>query len=163
MADMGSGGGFPGIPLAIATGRQTTLIESIGKKSRILESIVGELGLSGQVRVFSGRVEEMPKDDRGAFAVVTARALAKLGALMELATPLLRHGGRLICYKAHIDEEEAEKAKELQAALGMRLVGTREFVLSDDETFRSIVVFEKVSEPRIRLPRNVGMAQRKPL
>lgn len=160
--DMGSGAGFPGIPLAIETGRPTVLIDSVGKKAAILQGFADELGLDG-VTSYGGRLEELALEKPEAFSVLTARALSKLGSLMELAAPLLKKGGRLICYKSHIEEEELKHAVSLEGKLGMKLVSDRDFYLSDGETYRRIVVFEKVRKPKIKLPRHVGYAQKKPL
>lgn len=163
LVDLGSGAGFPGIPLAIETGRKSLLVESIGKKAHLLEEFVRQLSLEDQVQVYAGRAEELAQEEPGIAAVVTARAVSKLGSLMELASPLLTRGGQLVCYKAQVDSEEAAVAKAIQSTVGMRLCNVREFSLSDGETKRSIWVFQKVAEPAIRLPRHVGMAQKKPL
>lgn len=160
--DMGSGAGFPGIPLAIETGRPTVLIDSVGKKAVLLQKFADELGLDN-VSSYGGRLEELAVERPGQFSVLTARALSKLGSLMELATPLLKKGGRLICYKSHIEEEEITHAISLEKKLGFKLVSDRDFYLSDGETYRRIVVFEKVKKPTIKLPRHVGYAQKKPL
>lgn len=160
--DMGSGAGFPGIPLAIETGRPTVLIDSVGKKAVLLQKFADELGLDN-VFSYGGRLEELAVERPGQFSVLTARALSKLGSLMELATPLLKKGGRLICYKSHIEEEEITHAIALEKKLGLKLVSDRDFYLSDGETYRRIVVFEKVKKPTIKLPRHVGYAQKKPL
>ena len=163
MGDMGSGAGFPGIPLALATGRKTVLIESVGKKAALLEGFANELGLAGQVEVYAGRLEELCETRRSSFAVLTARALSQAGSLMELASPLLMTGGRLICYKGRPSEDEVTHALSLQETLGMSFIGRRDFVLSDGETRRCIIVFEKTGKPKIKLPRRPGMAQRRPL
>ena len=163
LGDMGSGAGFPGIPLAAVTGRKTVLIESVGKKAAFLKVFVDELGLAGKVEVFSGRLEELCETRRGGFAVMTARALSQTGSLMELAAPLLAQGGRLVCYKAQPSEEELAHAMELQETLGLKFVSRRDFTLSDGETHRCILVFEKVAKPKVKLPRRPGMAQKKPL
>ena len=82
---------------------------------------------------------------------------------MELSSPLLKTGGVLICYKAQLADEELDKALKLQAYLGMKLRSDRKFLLSDNETHRRIIVFEKVKAPGLKLPRRVGLAQKKPL
>lgn len=161
-ADMGSGAGYPGIPLAIMTGRATTLIESVGKKARLLSEFSEKLGLGNTVSVYSGRVEELSHEKGNAFAVITARALSQLPSLLELAAPLLMIGGRLVCYKAHIDQSEFDSACALHQKLGLHLVSDREFYLSDGSTYRRLVVFEKEHEPSVSLPRRNGMAQKKP-
>ncbi len=163
MADMGSGAGFPGIPLAIATGRHTTLIESVGKKASLLERFAGELALAEMIDVYGGRIEDCAVERRASFAVITARALAQTSILMELAQPLLIPGGQLLCYKAQPSDEEIEHARSLEDALGMKITSIRTVQLSDGETERCIIAIQKVAKPKIKLPRRVGMAQKKPL
>ena len=161
--DMGTGAGFPGIPLAIETGRQTVLMDSVGKKTVLLDSFIKELGLSDMVSTYNGRIEDLARIEGKTYAVLTARALSKLGSLMELACPLLKMGGHLICYKARIEEEELLHAVSLEKKLGMKIISDRQFNLSDCETLRRIVVFEKFAKPKIMLPRKVGDAQKRPL
>ena len=161
--DLGSGGGFPGVPLAIASGRQTILVDSVKKKMAAVASVVDELGLASQIDTYDGRIEDLAVERAGQFSALTARALSRLSVLMELASPLLKNGGHLICYKAQISDEELEHALSLQKYLGMKLVSDRAFLLSDNETARRIDVFEKYKEPGLKLPRRVGLAQKKPL
>ena len=94
----------------IMTKRETVLIDSVRKKTDILKDIIKELGLSEQVEVFNGRLEELSWERPGAFSVLTARALSQMASLMELAAPLLALDGRLICYKANVSEEELQLA-----------------------------------------------------
>ena len=162
-ADLGTGGGFPGIPIAIATGRKTTLVDTRHKKTEALDVIIEQLGLSESVRTYTGRIEFFGEEERGKYSVISARALAKISVLMELAQPLLKKGGRLVCYKANIEREELDHAKALESQLGMKIVSDREFDLSDGETHRRIIVLEKVGKAKIKLPRHVGFAQKKPL
>lgn len=160
--DLGSGGGFPGVPLGIASGRETLLVDSVKKKMAAVQSILDSLDLSS-ISTFDGRIEELATEQPEQFSVATARALARLSVLMELASPLLRQGGLLICYKAQLSEDEIDKALKLQSYLGMTLKSDRDFLLSDNEIHRRIVVFEKVKKPGLKLPRRIGLAQKKPL
>lgn len=161
-ADLGTGGGFPGIPLAIVSGRETVLVDSVSKKIQALRRIVGQLGLSDRITTFAGRAEELALERPNSFAVITARALSSLPSLLELAAPLLQLGGQLICYKAHVDDDELEQSKALEGKLGMKLVSIREGFLSDETTMRTIIVFEKTHDPQVSLPRRPGMAQKRP-
>lgn len=162
-ADLGSGGGFPGVPLALATGRQTLLVDSVQKKMNIVGAILEDLNLSEHIDTYAGRIEDLARERPREFSVVTARALSKLSVLMELASPLLKKGGMLVCYKANIQPDEWEHALEMQDTLALQLKSDRTLLLSDGETQRRIVAFEKKGSPRIKLPRKVGMAQKKPL
>lgn len=161
-ADLGSGGGFPGIPLAIASGRQIMLVDSVAKKTTALDRMIEELGLEGQVSTYTGRSEELALEMPESFVVITARALSSLPSLLELAVPLLSLDGQLICYKAAVEAEELKQAAGLEEKLGMKLVSLRTTQLSDNETNRTILVYEKVGEPMVSLPRRPGMAQKRP-
>ena len=160
--DLGSGGGYPGIPLSIATGRQTTLIDSRQKKMVVLDSMIAELGLSNQVKTYAGRAELLARTQSKRYAALTARALAKLPVLMELASPLLKMNGHLICYKAQIEESELAHARRVQKVTGMKLIQDRSTLLGEN-FFRRIITFEKVSNPTVKLPRQEGQAQKNPL
>lgn len=160
--DLGSGAGYPGIPLAIATGRQTTLVDSRKKKMLAVEQMIDSLGLSDQIEVYAGRAELLARTRASQFAVLSARALAQMSVLMELANPLLVEGGHLICYKAQVSEDEYEHARALEKMLSMHIVSDREFTL-DEEYQRRIIVFEKTGKAQVKLPRLEGMAQKQPL
>ncbi|MDO5358051.1 16S rRNA (guanine(527)-N(7))-methyltransferase RsmG [Slackia faecicanis] len=161
-ADLGTGGGFPGMPMCVMTGRQTLLVDSVQKKVRALEGVASQLGLGDKVDVYAGRIEDLGRERAGEFSVLTARALSALGSLMELASPLLKRGGRLVCYKAQPSEEELSCALGIQDMVGLTLKERRDFSLSDGST-RCIFVFEKTGKPRVKLPRRVGLAQKDPL
>ena len=160
--DLGTGGGFPGIPLCVLTGRETLLVDSVKKKVRALEPVAEELGVGERLSTYGGRIEDLALERPKEFSVLTARALSSLGSLLELASPLLRKSGRLVCYKAQPTEEELEIAFGIMKSLGFELVCDDSHELSDGST-RRIFVFEKVANPRIALPRRIGMAQRNPL
>ncbi len=161
-ADLGTGGGFPGIPLAIISGRTTLLVDSVKKKARALEGIVESLDFQSSVGIYAGRIEDLAHEQRGRFSVLTARALSSLPSIIELACPLLHEGGRLICYKARLSEEERDASVKVEELLQMKKITEKSFQLSDG-SHRCILVYEKAGEPRIKLPRRVGMAQNSPL
>ncbi len=160
-ADLGTGGGFPGIPLAIMTGRETLLVDSVKKKVAALEEVVETLGLSDIVSGYAGRIEDLALEQGKEFSVLTARALSSLPSLLELASPLLKMNGQLICYKARPDAEEVATALGLEKKLGMKLVSRETFILSDGSD-RVIMVFEKIAKPKVHLPRRIGLAQKNP-
>ena len=159
-ADIGTGAGYPGIPLAIETGRETLLVDSVSKKVRILDTFIDELGLDN-VSTYAGRIEDLGKEQRGQFAAVSARALSRLSVLLELASPLLMRGGRLMCFKANVDSDELEHADVVAKQVGMKLVDDQLFELNEYQ--RRILSYEKIAESKIKLPRHVGFAQKKPL
>ncbi|MDD6729576.1 MAG: 16S rRNA (guanine(527)-N(7))-methyltransferase RsmG [Eggerthellaceae bacterium] len=162
VAELGTGGGFPGIPLAVATGRSVDLVDSVGKKTKALDRIIEKLGLSATVRTYNGRIEELALDRPEHYALVTARALTALPSLIELASPLLMPGGRLVALKSADIGDERSWARAIEEKVGMREVSLRTFTLSDGVTERSIIVYEKAGTPSVKLPRRPGMAQKRP-
>ena len=161
--DLGSGGGFPGVPLALSSGRQTVLVDSVKKKMRLVGEVLDNLGLTEQISTYDGRIEDLAVEQRGTFSVLTARALSRLVSLLELASPLLKKDGVLICFKADIQPDEIDEANDICDLVGMKLVSQREVMLSDGETKRTILTYRKTGKPKLKLPRRVGMAQRNPL
>jgi 16S rRNA (guanine527-N7)-methyltransferase len=161
VADIGSGAGYPGVPIAVATGLPVALIESTGKKARFLESVFEELALEGEVVV--ARAEEVALTRAKAFDAVTARAVASLPSLVELAAPLLAEGGRLYAMKGAPDAEEISRGQRVAAQVGMTMRDRRRFQLPGVDQAREIVVYERIGPSRVAIPRRAGMAQRHPL
>jgi len=163
LADLGSGAGFPGIPLSVALGCDVTLVESRGKRADFLHRMVEDLGLEN-VRVFPGRAEELARQSPATFALVTARALAALPALVELAAPLLCVGGVLAAMKGHPTGEEVERGVRTAELCGMEFIRLERYALPGSDARRSLVLFRRTGEPlQKELPRREGMAQRRPL
>lgn len=163
LADIGSGPGYPGIPLAIVCHRNTTLFESVTKKAVFLQQVVEDLALGDRIEVAARRSEELAEDQRGRYSVVTARALSSLPSLLELASPLLERGGQLIAYKAILDAHERGRGDDVAALLGFERVGERRVFLPGGGQERTIIRYQKIREPDISLPRRPGLAQRRPL
>lgn len=161
--DMGTGAGYPGIPLAIVTGRQAVLIDSVGKKVAAVQDFVNELGLSDTVRAVTGRVEDFARKNRGGFAVVTARAVAQTNVLVEYAAPLLVRGGRLVVAKARPTADEVAAGDRAARICGLRRVSRETLSLPHDMGQREILVYERTGNPSVRLPRPVGTAKHHPL
>ena len=161
LVDLGSGGGFPGVPLALVTGRETTLVDSRKKKMEAIDAILKACGIEG-VKTCSARIEELALESPAHYAAATARALSTLPVLLEFAAPLLIMGGKLIVYKGPKHADELAQAASLEEKLGMRQVSIRHARLSDETTERTIVVYEKYAEAQVKLPRRPGMAQKRP-
>ena len=114
--DLGSGGGFPGLPLAATLGGvRVTLVESVGKKAAFLATVAEAVGLAGRVSVDAARSETLP---RSRWDVVTARAVGSLAELVELGLPLLVPGGRLLAWKRGDLAAELQPGGRAAAALG---------------------------------------------
>ena len=119
--DLGSGGGFPGLPLAAAAPTvEALLVESIAKKARFLSTVVEATGLGPRVRVAADRAEALAAlpANRGRWPVVTARAVGSLPTLVELALPLLRPGGRLVAWKRGDTAAEVAEARRALPRFG---------------------------------------------
>ena len=159
-ADLGSGGGFPGVPLALASGRKTLLVDSIKKKMAAVNHILEDMHLTDLITTCDLRAEELALEKPDEFSVITARALTSLPSLMELASPLLKQGGILIALKSK--EENEFSNSQLENKLGLRKIKERSYFLSDQETYRVVYVFEKYKDPEVKLPRRPGMAQKRP-
>jgi len=158
LVDIGSGGGLPGIPLALATGMPVTLVEAIAKKAAFLERAVGQLGIKG--RVVAERAEIAARDPalRERFASATARAVAGPSTVAELAVPFLRLGGRALLQRSALDPLERQALEDAAPMLGAALVEER--ALEGD---RRIFVLEKVAPTERRFPRRNGIPEKRPL
>lgn len=162
LVDIGSGAGYPGIPLAIMSNRKTTLVETVRKKADWLKFFVTELNLNSQIFVYNGRSEELAKSKKYKFSIATARALSSLSSILELASPLLCLNGFLVCYKSKNIDEEREQANKVIDLLGFEFYDALKYKLSNNQE-RSLVVYKKIKDEKINLPRKSGFAQKKPL
>ena len=160
--DMGTGAGFPGIPLAIATGRPAVLIDSVGKKINAVNEFCLELHLDHVTGVHS-RLEDCAKTYKGSVSAVVARALASLPVLCEYASPYLAHGGMFIITKGNPSKDELESGIKAADICGMRLIDTDSFDLPLNLGHRETLVFEKYKPASLKLPRQIGLARKKPL
>jgi 16S rRNA (guanine527-N7)-methyltransferase len=160
-ADIGSGAGYPGVPLTIQSGRSVALVESVCKKAAFLERVVAELRLDATVHPV--RAEELALERPGGFAAVTARALSSLPSLIELAAPLLTRGGLLVAMKGRVDGDELSRGDEAAAMCGLERCRMDRPTLPGTDAARTVVVYRSVKAPSVRLPRRNGMAQRQPL
>ena len=161
--DMGTGGGFPGIPLAAVSNFNVELLDSVGKKVNACNEFVVEMGLEDRVHASHARLEEFVKETGRAFDIVTARALAKLDVLIEYAEPYVKRGGYLFFGKANPDSQEIRDAKMVAKICGFEIVSRETFELPENFGHREIVVLRKISKSKVRLPRKNGEAKNNPL
>lgn len=160
--DMGTGAGFPGIPLAIASGRLGILLDSVGKKVNAVQSFVDALGIEG-VNAVHDRIEHYALSNGGSFSCVVARALASLPVLVEYASPYLELGGLFVVTKGRPDEDELASGYSAAELCGLDFIDTMSVDLPHSLGHREILVFEKIERPHIKLPRAVGLAKKSPL
>lgn len=161
--DIGTGAGYPGIPFAIVSGMSGVLLDSVHKKANAVSEFIEQLSLSDKLVAKATRVEEFAINQPRSFSIVLARAVAKQGILVEYASPLLSKGGYFISSKANITDEEVDNADRVAKLTGMKLVSREMFELPDDAGHREIFIYQKVKDPKLRLPRKNGMAKSKPL
>jgi len=163
--DIGSGAGFPGVPIKIVRPQlRLTLLEANGKRAAFLERLVQRLGLEN-VTIVNRRAEEAARDSahREAYDLALARAVAPLPVLVEMALPFLRVGGALAAPKGSATRREVAEAASALAACG----GTVEYVgaleVPETETLPTLVVIRKKSPTPARFPRRPGIPAKHPL
>lgn len=165
LADIGTGAGFPGIPIKIFNPNiKITLVDSLNKRVNFLNDIVKELKLEN-VEVIHSRAEDLGKDKnyREKFDVVTSRAVANMSVLSEYLLPLVKIDGKCICMKGAEIEEELESAKYAIKLLGGRIEKVDNFELSDEHLKRNIVVIKKIDKSPSNYPRKAGIPAKKPI
>ncbi|MDZ7836312.1 MAG: 16S rRNA (guanine(527)-N(7))-methyltransferase RsmG [Alkalibacterium sp.] len=165
LCDVGSGAGFPSIPLKIIYPElQITIVDSLGKRITFLETIVEELGLSG-VSLYHDRAETFGqnKQFRASFDFVTARAVARMSVLSELCLPLLKIEGTFIAMKAAHAPEELDEAASAVALLGGKVRDVHSFELPEDAGERTIILIDKKKETPNKYPRRPGTPNKSPL
>ena len=166
LLDLGSGAGFPGIPLAIAfPNLQLTLMDSLNKRIVYLTDEIVKLGLQNHTEALHARAEELARQagQREAYDYCSSRAVARLAVLSEYCLPFVKVGGQMLAYKAGEIEEELSEAQFAIKKLGGKTDQVVSFSLPDDAGKRSLVVIRKIKEtPRI-YPRKAGMPTKAPL
>jgi len=163
VADVGTGGGFPGIPIKIyRPDISLTLIESIGKKAKFLSHVVDTLKLEN-VEVLNDRVEVIghSKEYREQYDVVVARCVARLQILAEYCLPLVTIGGKFVAYKGQKSEVELGEAKNAIKKLGGRFVKIEHDEINPER--RTLIFIEKVKNTPDQYPRQTGKIENKPL
>jgi 16S rRNA (guanine527-N7)-methyltransferase len=162
IADLGSGGGFPGLVLAIALSEaRVALVESVGRKVAFLRKAIERLALAN-AEAIQARAEDWP-EGIGAHDLVTARALAPLSVLVEYAAPLLDVGGSLVAWKgARSDVEEAD-GRAAAGALGMEELRLHSVAPFQGARNRNLYLSSKVSATPPNYPRRPGMARKRPI
>ncbi|MCU0498049.1 MAG: 16S rRNA (guanine(527)-N(7))-methyltransferase RsmG [Anaerolineae bacterium] len=165
LLDIGSGAGFPGVPLHIAIpGISTTLLEATGKKVTFLNHLIETLGLT-RIKTLNARAEEAAhiSHHRGSYDRVLARAVARLPGLVEYMLPFVRMGGYCIAMKGATAQEEARDAEKAIEMLGGKLIRIESVQLPNLSDEHYLIVIEKVAKTGSSYPRKPGIPTRKPL
>lgn len=162
LLDIGTGGGFPGVPLALASRRPTVLLDSSQKKIRAVGMALLAARIEG-VSAVAARAEEFAGEHPEEFAVVVTRAVSTLPSLVELASPLLALGGHAVFLKGAPDAQEVKSGDAAARKSGLVRTSTRQLELPGASERRTVLVYEKTGPPAVELPRRVGAAQKRPL
>ena len=160
LIDVGCGAGFPGVPLAIACPEaEITLLDSLGKRMKWLESVLPELGIKAQC--VTARAEEAVATCRERYDFATSRAVARLNILLELTAPYVKVGGAVLAMKGTLAQEELEEAAGAIQKLGLKLEEVRQFPI--DDTNHAVIVLRKVAPTPKQYPRRFSKIKQNPL
>lgn len=163
--DVGTGAGFPGIPINIVEpGVKVVLLDSLNKRINFLNTVIQELGLSN-IEAIHGRAEEMSTKSayRERFDVATARAVANMNILSEYCMPYVKKNGHFIAMKGPTGYEEVKNAKNAISVLGGEVSEIIETGLMEDEFKHNIVIIRKVKETSTKYPRRFAIMEKQPL
>ncbi len=165
LLDLGTGAGFPGIPLKITfPNLKIVLLDSLNKRILFLQEVIETLGMTG-IAAIHGRAEEFAKKSefRGSFDLCVSRAVANLSTLSEYCIPFVRKGGYFIPYKSNNVIEEVEGATKAIQLLGGKLEEVYSFILPGTDMARSFVKIKKTMETPNKYPRSAGKPSKEPL
>ena len=163
VVDVGTGAGFPGIPLNIVNNEaKYTLVDSLNKRIKFLNEIIDKLSLKNIETVHS-RAEDFAKENRETYDVATSRAVAALNVLLEYLLPLVKVGGLCICMKGSNVQEEIEASSNALKILGGQIEKVEQITLPDSDIIRNIVIVRKVTKTSSKYPRKAGLPSKEPL
>ena len=163
--DVGTGAGFPGIPLKIVfPNLKVTLLDSLNKRIKFLNEAVRELKLEDVVLIH-GRAEDFskPEKKRESFDLCVSRAVANLSTLSEYCIPFVKKGGYFISYKSERLSEEFDSAKKAIQVLGGKYERQVEFNLPNSDIYRNLVVIKKEKSTPLKYPRKAGLPSKEPI
>ena len=163
--DIGTGAGFPGIPLKIVFPHlKVTLLDSLNKRIKFLNDVIGALELEN-IETIHGRAEDFGKSEeyRECFDIATARAVAGLPALMEFCVPFVKVGGYFVCLKGPNANLELEESKKAMEVLGLEYIEKIDIKLPEIDLDHNILVFKKVKNTPSKYPRKAGKPSKNPI
>ena len=160
--DVGTGAGFPGIPISIHTQNKITLLDSLNKRIIFLEDVIKKLELKN-VEAIHGRAEEYGQKNREKYDVAISRAVANLTTLSEYLIPLVKKDGIIICMKGPDIEQELKDAEFAIKELGGKIEKVDSMILPSSDIKRNIIIIRKINEKKKKYPRKAGMPSKDPL
>ncbi len=165
LVDVGTGAGFPGIPIKIYRDDiNVTLVDSLNKRVKVLNIFIEELMLE-RIEAIHSRAEEFGRNSkyREKFDVSTSRAVANLATLSEYLIPLIKQQGKSICMKGSEIEEELNNSKKAIDVLGGKILKVDEFTLPNSDIKRNIIIIKKQGKTPAKYPRKPGMPAKEPI
>ncbi len=165
LIDVGTGAGFPGIPLKIAfPNLKITLLDSLNKRIQFLNEVICKLELQ-DIEAVHGRAEDFAKPDqfRERFDLCVSRAVANLATLSEYCIPFVKSGGFFISYKSEKVNVELEEAKKAISVLGGSFQKNIEFLLPHSDITRNFIVIQKKNKTPLKYPRKAGLPSKEPI
>ncbi|MCT4584729.1 MAG: 16S rRNA (guanine(527)-N(7))-methyltransferase RsmG [Peptostreptococcaceae bacterium] len=163
--DVGTGAGFPGLPIKmIRKDIKLTLLDSLNKRINFLKEVCDNIGID-DVEFIHSRAEDGGKnpDYRQQFDVVVSRAVANLTVLLEYTTPFLKVGGYMVCLKGPSLDEELKDAKKALEVLNMEFVEDKEFQIPFDDRTKRLLILKKIGDTPKKYPRKAGKPTKQPL
>ena len=163
--DVGTGAGFPGIPVKIAFPEtKVVLLDSLNKRIKFLNEVIEKLELK-DIETIHGRAEECGRNKsyREKYDIAIARAVAPLNVLLEYLMPFVKVNGKCLCMKGSSSEEEIENSKNAIKILGGELIQTEDFYIPNTDIKRRIVQVNKIKETSNKYPRKAGTPSKEPL
>ena len=163
VVDVGTGAGFPGMPLKILEPSiRMTLLDSLGKRITFLQEVCNELGLQN-VQCVHARAEEFAAEHRQSFDFAVSRAVANLSVLCELCLPLVKAGGYFLSMKSVESDEELESAKKAIKTLGGQVERTADYQIPGTEVVHRVIFIKKIAETPKKYPRPFAKIKKNPL
>lgn len=163
--DVGTGAGFPGLPLRICLeNSKVTLLDSLNKRIKFLSEVCSNIDID-DIELIHGRAEDFGKDEnyREQYDIATARAVAGLPILMEFCAPFIKVGGYFVCLKGPNADTELEESKKAMEVLGLEFVEKIDVELPEIELKHNIVVFKKINNTPAKYPRKAGKPVKSPI